>query len=410
MGLILLGDAEFNVKRDGRPRLALHREGRALGTLRQVAIGVTAALTTLAAATTVPNPSGAAASCDGTFDVVKRFRIGKNTGISAMTVIGQDLWTVGTYRSGGEDHNFLTQWDGDGWNWLPIPLPRRGFFYFGGIDASAPEDIWLAGTKTTADSWQPVIFRWTAGEWTRMHVPKPEHSGHLWDIEVISPMDAWAVGSWDSPEPAPSVNPLAYHWDGAEWTRQDPPAAAGGFAELITVDASSPTDVWSVSYPGRGPYIVRWAGDGWTRHQFPEYEEGSPRVSGIDAVSPTEVWLAGSIERVRVRVEVWRWNGTNFAETSTFNPRGYEFLSDVEMRGDTGYAVGNETRQIYNEALVLAWNGQDWAKVNAERPGLESFLGIVDIAADGTVWATGGFDTAAAGGDHVAMIQRACFD
>ena len=350
--------------------------------------------------------AAAQSDCATSFIVAKKFKLGSLTGISGLTTIGADVWAVGTYHVGRKQHTFLVQWDGDSWNWLPVPTPRRGSYYLTGIDATAPDDIWLAGTHEDFPNQRAVILRWTAGEWTRMPVPEPEYDGTLLDIVVISPTDAWAVGSWDTPEPAPSVNPLAYHWDGTEWTRHDPPRGKRWYVELINVDASAPDDVWALATGGTSPIIWRWDGTAWTRHPFPRYEDPAPHVSGLDVVAPDEVWFAGSLEDRQYTAQVWRWDGTAFAETSTYDPKGYEFLADVAMTGDTGYAVGNETRGRYNEAMVLQWNGQDWVGVSAARPASESYLGEVAVADDGTVWASGGFDWPR--GRSMAMIQRSC--
>lgn len=378
-----------------------------MGRSHRVAVGTVVMLIALLSSTLLDRHIATAQSdCASMFYVAKKIRTGRHTGINSMTAVGDDVWAVGSYTSGGDDHSFLIKWDGDSWNWLPVPMPGRGSYYFSGIDAAGPDDIWLAGTHSRFPNNDPVVFRWTAGEWTEMEVPQPEHSGNLWDIEVITSTDVWAVGSWDEPEPSPTLNPLAYHWDGTGWTRRDPPPRPRDYIELTDVEASDPNHVWVTGNGGQNQYVVEWNGAEWIRHEFRDYRHGFPRVSGLDVISENEVWFAGTIENVRYRAQVWRWDGTEFHETSTFDPRGHEFLSDILMTSDGGYAVGNETRRRFNEALVIAWNGSEWAKVTAERPGSESFLSTLVATSDGTVWASGAYD--ARSGDQVAMIQRSC--
>jgi hypothetical protein len=76
-----------------------------------------------------------------------------------------------------------------------------------GVDASAPDNVWAVGMRTTEGNITPhsLIERWDGPAWSI--VPCPD-IGLLWDVAVVSPHDVWATGDQS-----------LLHWDGQAWCR-----------------------------------------------------------------------------------------------------------------------------------------------------------------------------------------------
>ena len=75
-------------------------------------------------------------------------------------------------------------------------------------------------------------------------VPSPNAGfgpNQLFDLDILSPTDIWAVGSFgDFSDPEPQVQ----HWDGTSWNVVPLPAGFDG--DLLGVSAVSANDVWFV--------------------------------------------------------------------------------------------------------------------------------------------------------------------
>src|SRR5262245_41875754 len=140
--------------------------------------------------------------------------------------------------------------------------PGPGSTLLTGTDAVSAMDAWAVGyTVHQGAPDSTVAEHWDGVQWSV--VPSANVPDALWsilyDVAVISPTDAWAVGT----SVAPGLSsPLIEQWDGTAWSLVAGPAA--GNSQLYGVDGLSPSDVWAVGYPYesglRSPLIEHWDG------------------------------------------------------------------------------------------------------------------------------------------------------
>ncbi|MGH2636478.1 MAG: hypothetical protein ACRDHU_10095, partial [Actinomycetota bacterium] len=149
-----------------------------------------------------------------------------------------------------------------------------------------------------------------------------ESSNLLSDVTALSSAEAWAVGGSGDPEAPLAV--LIERWDGTAWTAEEGPNPGSQINELLAVDAAEPNDVWAVGRTASGfgdrPLVLHYDGTAWLEVVLPEDVTGV--LSGVAAIAPDDVWVVGF----------------------------------------TGDPVAS-----LEEALILHWDGQLWAVVDAGR-------------------------------------------
>jgi hypothetical protein len=177
---------------------------------------------------------------------------------AVTTVSGRDAWAVGsdevqsTPVPNERQVPLAEHWNGSAWQVSPTPDDGNADQLYA-VSAAGPDDVWAVGRygnpgKTLTEHWNGVT-------WTIVPSPSPgrvdgKADGVLLGVAVVSPRDAWAVGSYVS---SPSVGkPLALvlHWNGSSW-RQVAVRHYGpqGSPNLLTaVSASSSGNVIAVGY------------------------------------------------------------------------------------------------------------------------------------------------------------------
>src|SRR5436305_5806569 len=83
-----------------------------------------------------------------------------------------------------------------------------------GVDATSKTDAWAVGYANSQGADRTLAMHWNGSRWTRVPTPNPGSScdtDRLFAVEIVSPSDAWAVGSslGGSGERA-----VVLHWDG----------------------------------------------------------------------------------------------------------------------------------------------------------------------------------------------------
>jgi hypothetical protein len=150
-------------------------------------------------------------------------------GLMGVTALASnDVWAVGA--------NVLCHWDGVRWTAQRAPAPPGRYVSLQDVDG-VPGAIWAVGLEQAPCGYGycggGIVLRRSAGRWVR------EIEGyHLYGIDVFSPTDAWAVGTW-------AYGPLLLHRDGASWQPAPTPDLAG-IGSLAGVSGASPTSLWAV--------------------------------------------------------------------------------------------------------------------------------------------------------------------
>jgi hypothetical protein len=200
-----------------------------------------------------------------------------------------NLWSV-------NDNGDAEQFNGTTWAKTKLPidtgLPKGSSqLIMSSISGSSPSDIWAAGTASTVGvrpaQAVPVLEHFNGTSWSNVSVPAPTglRGGGLFDVESISPTDAYAVATG-----------AILHWNGTAWTALNATTQTGAAVTGSAVAASSPTDVWIAG----GTTLDNFNGTSWTSVPVPATTGLTPAgqtVEGLDAaaaVGPGTVWFVGN--------------------------------------------------------------------------------------------------------------------
>jgi hypothetical protein len=264
-----------------------------------------------------------------------------------------------------------------------------------GVAAASSADVlavggYNPGQPPTAVLTRPYAEHWTGGGWNATGVPlgqvypSGEQAAQLNGVAEVAPGDGWAVGTVSDTSSLASQT-LAYHWDGAAWTRSPTPDPAGPALtnQLDAVAARATDDVWAVgsdSYPAAS-LVLHWNGSTWKQVSV-------PNIGPLDAVTvaPGRVWIAAGDQ-------VARFNGTTWTKLPAPPVTGQ---SSVVVTGLADNAAGLWAAgilefscgegQVCTGSYAAVWNGRSWTAVPAG--GGTGLSGVV--AAGSKVLATSG--------------------
>ena len=243
-----------------------------------------------------------------------------NIGLSNISMASAtEGWAIGNYTDSSASV-LLHYYDG-AWNKVPLPAdPTVAEIYvsddFSEVQAAGPDNVWLVvdTPKTTQGQMSPMLLLHVVnGQWASVGTPLPI----LDSLAPLGSNDLWIVGQTSTISNGADTYRFAHYHNG-QWTVMRQPAGA----ELTTLHAVSPTDIWASGYipndrnPSASlPIVARYdgaswqvspqsippnsgagttafmlaAGEGWaerTREVFPNGPQNGPPVSLI-----TNVWL-----------------------------------------------------------------------------------------------------------------------
>jgi hypothetical protein len=240
---------------------------------------------------------------------------------------------------------------------------------------------------------EALIEHWTGGpSWTAVPSPRPAEGADLSSVSAVSPADIWAVGV-QNPVGGDGSG-LALHWDGSAWTQVTVPAGA---ASLHAVAAVSARDVWAAGYAAPGAYLAHYDGTSWTQPPLPaltpapgQGEQQDAEINALSAISADDVWAAGEVVNGGTGVAplMLHWDGTAWSQRSV--PAGSYVLESVSASGPgDAWAVAYDTAD-FARSVTLHWDGHSWAAVPAPSPGSDdNILGGVAAISPASAVAVG---------------------
>ncbi|HEY7994150.1 MAG: hypothetical protein ACHQY2_00945 [Candidatus Eremiobacterales bacterium] len=312
---------------------------------------------------------------------------------SMRAFASNDIWAL---RGIGQNE-ILWHWNGVAWGFGPVLEPPPNVQYsLGGMSGTSDHDLWVVGSSDVNGSLEPLAAHFDGANWTPISVPDPNANAcspspdQLLAVQSFSSTDVIAIGLYCTMISGNAVFHLsAIHWNGIRWSVVGR-VEYGRFDYQAqnggpTIAATSSSDVWLV---GRKT-ILHFDGAHWT-HMTP----GRILFSAIYEVTPSDAWAVGSEQTTPMGGHVGtivHWDGSTWSHVHV--PLGS--YGDSELLSVTGdgpsdawavgsYAVG--PRQ--NRFLSVHWNGKRWL----DAPSFDSHDGIYDIAAalnGGAVWAIG---------------------
>jgi hypothetical protein len=152
-------------------------------------------------------------------------------------------WAVGSYADSAQfQQTLIEHWNGSAWKQVPSPNPGGAGTWniLAGVAYISRTSAWAVGSS----GFKALVLRRTGSAWKRVPCPQPGHSSVLSQVAVLSPSNAWAIGSYN-PDGAPSRT-LIEHWNGKSWKRVASPNPVPSDSELADVSAVSATDIWAV--------------------------------------------------------------------------------------------------------------------------------------------------------------------
>lgn len=216
----------------------------------------------------------------------------------------------------------LLRWDGI--RWTEFPSPTSVDLY--SVDMTSYIDGWASGGQGT-------ILHWDGTKWEIARSEGPGYDKPLNDIEMLSPVDGWAVGY------------TTLHWDGSAWSEVAPPTPPVGRFELYSVSMLSQSEGWAV---GVNSLILYWDGSEWQIVPSPTMDA----LFSVDMVSADDGWIVGSWG------QILHWDGNEWIEVSGFDPEG-AWYHCVAMASDTdGWIIVNNLMNKDNWSM--RWDGHSW--------------------------------------------------
>jgi hypothetical protein len=236
-----------------------------------------------------------------------------------------DVWAAGGEGIGDGSSSIVEHWNGRRWRIVPTAT-LHGPVTFTSIKAISASDVWVVGyigcrTYTIAEHWDGT-------QWTIVTTPNPDdNSNSLLGLSVTSTDDIWAVGETGGGQGCGSGHGdklhrqlLTEHWDGTTWSATLPGIKGG---HLNAVAGISSDDGWAVGVKPPGWYyggigvVLHRSGASWTRTHSPQPRKSDLDLNllSIDATSPTDAWAVGYSEKNDARTTYpWlqHWDGTRW--------------------------------------------------------------------------------------------------
>src|SRR5215475_4668197 len=130
----------------------------------------------------------------------------------------------------------------------------------------------------------------TCVSWSGMRPPNTSAQSQLNGVAVLSPCNAWAVGTAQAGAASQS---FIEHWNGSGWSVVPSPLPGSASSFLQAVRAVSASNIWAVGGYGDGTHvlalILHWNGSAWQKFAAPTPGNGSS-LSAIDVASSRDAW------------------------------------------------------------------------------------------------------------------------
>jgi hypothetical protein len=183
---------------------------------------------------------------------------------------------------------------------------------------------------------------------------------------------AWVFGGTN---PGGTSAPVALQWTGSQWRSWKLPRGLTGF--ISNASASSPRDIWAVSYAGG--YVLHWNGRAWSvATRWP----GHGTLTGVTALSPHDVWVFGTTAAGMRGMGAWHFNGHSWRRVS--GPAQLIYRASALSRNNI-WAVA-ATRK---GGLVEHYDGHSWRQVRTGKALGQARLDDVLALSRRSIWVVG---------------------
>ncbi|MFC5744444.1 hypothetical protein [Actinomadura rugatobispora] len=266
---------------------------------------------------------------------------------------------------------------------LPFFWPNN---YLYDVSAASPDSVWIAGTQGElvvpgpipgtgrTIPGNPVVRRWKDGGWVEYPLGGLPSHATIIGVDAVAPEDVWISGTKHVTEN--SHQPYVARFTGSAFTQVALPP--GTTAAHVQADASG---VWLSTATD----LYRWTDGTWAHlTALPELRwQHTLRVRSAD-----DIWLFGEVSDYSDTLEAAHWDGTSWTRSTLHQPGRFGTITDVlPLPSGEAWAVGVNWSDGGGRPILLHWDGTAWESVPVPA-GLNS-LGSIVRAPDGTLWANG---------------------
>lgn len=202
--------------------------------------------------------------------------------------------------------------------------------------------------------------------------PVTNHSQY--DVVLAEPGQTWFLGGSDvggrgKPEVEQIKNGVPH----------SAPLPSGPHSWIIAASATSPTDIWAVTYLGGS--VLNWNGSNWRVVPRGSWQAGT-RFTGITAISPTNVWVFGTGGRRYAGAGTWHFAGGGWIRVK--GAAAGIFQASAAAQADI-WGIGNAGG---TGNALLHFGGSSWRRMRP--PALAGFRYTHVLAlSPGNVWVAG---------------------
>jgi hypothetical protein len=283
-----------------------------------------------------------------------------------------DVWAVGGTNWFSPVATVIWHFNGSYWAQVPSPSPDGGG-YLNGVVATSRGNAWAVGLiapggdGVPASYTVPLIEHWNGKKWQVQPVVVPPAGGQFDGVAATSKKDVWAVGQAGGSSEGSTEN-LIEHWNGYRWSVVPSPNPAGSVnSHLSSVSVVSPTNAWAVGTSNNGStsqtLVEHWNGQSWKIVPSPT-PDGDDQLNAIATVSAKNAWAVGMTKPSSCYplcgTLIEHWNGYRWSVVPSPNPPA-EYLNalwGVFSFYKNAWAVGSTD---YASTLVLHYNGKYWS-------------------------------------------------
>ncbi|GAA3169187.1 hypothetical protein [Nonomuraea salmonea] len=154
------------------------------------------------------------------------------------TVKSSQAWAVGRV-DGPAGGALIQRWDGTEWTSVDHPAARRAAAALTSVKAVPGGGVWAAGFQKNEQTgaYQPMVLRHDGTAWADVALPDPGAEGMLYALDASGPDDVWVAGISGSQS---SPRPLLLHWDGQSWTTVPAPQPGPYGGDIFKLYAPPP--------------------------------------------------------------------------------------------------------------------------------------------------------------------------
>jgi hypothetical protein len=276
-----------------------------------------------------------------------------------------NAWAVG---DSGTDTVALN-WNGTAWSSVPTPTPSGSTpdWALESVAASGASDAWAVGVQSAGTKIHDSLFEhWNGTAWSVVTGP---NEGVLNAVLDFSPTNAWAFADFS-----------VLHWNGTVW------AAVSGAIPELAVSADSPTDIWGVDRDG---VVNHYNGTSWSSTTLSTVSGAD--IDSVVALSPTDVWVGGTNGTGPL---LEHFNGTSWQVMTTPSSFSGAGVLAMTAKSDSDVWIVSKGNPLTEPLLLANWNGSSWT-TSPSPVAADSLVGLGSAASSPShVWVFGENDTA----------------